>query len=52
MLATSFIDRHVDLEEWGEGTWRTYFRQKMLGYFDENKLWIIEELGRLKQNYV
>lgn len=40
------------LEELGDGIWRIYFRQKMLGYFDEKKLRIMDELGRLKRNYV
>lgn len=52
MVATSLCDKHVGLEELGDGIWRIYFRQKMLGYFDENKLRIMDELGRLKRNYV
>ena len=34
------------------GIWRIYFRQKMLGYFDETKLRIMDEVGRLKRNNV
>ena len=52
MVSTSLIDKYVGLEELGEGIWRIYFRQKMLGYFDEKKLRIMDELGRLKRNYV
>ncbi len=52
MVATSLADKHVGLEELGDGIWRIYFRQKMLGYFDEKKLRIMDELGRLKRNYV
>ncbi len=52
MVATSLIDKHVGLEELGEGIWRIYFRQKMLGYFHEKELRIMDELGRLKRNYV
>lgn len=48
MVATSLIDKHVGLEELGNGIWRIYFRQKMLGYFDEKKLRIMDELSRLK----
>lgn len=52
MVSTSLIDKHVGLEELGEGIWRIYFRQKMLGYFDEKKLRIMDEIGRLKRNNV
>ncbi len=54
MISTTLIliDKHVGLEELGEGIWRIYFRQKMLGYFDEKKLRIMDETGRLKRNNV
>lgn len=52
MVGTSLIDKHVGLEELGDGIWRIFFRQKMLGYFDEKELRIMDELGRLKRNNV
>jgi hypothetical protein len=52
MVATSLIDKHVGLEELGNGIWRIYFRNKMLGYFDEKKLRIMDELGRIRRNNV
>ena len=52
MISTSLMEKDVGLEEIGEGLWRVYFRQKMLGYFDENTLRIQDELGRLKRNNV
>ncbi|SHH66307.1 hypothetical protein SAMN02745124_04454, partial [Desulfofustis glycolicus DSM 9705] len=52
MVSTALIDKHVGLEEIGEGIWRVYFRQKLLGYFDEKSLRIQDEKGRLKRNYV
>ena len=52
MVSTSLIDKHVGLEELGNGIWRVYFRQKMLGYFDEETLRIQDEIGRLKRNNV
>jgi len=52
MVSTTLIDKHVGLEELGEGIWRIYYRQKMLGYFDEKKLRIMDEIGRLKRNNV
>lgn len=51
MIATSLIEKNVGLEEIGEGLWRVYFRQKMLGYFEQETLRIQDELGRLKRNY-
>ncbi len=38
MVSTSLNEKRVGLEELGDGIWRIYLRQKMLGYFDENKL--------------
>ncbi len=52
MVSTSLIDKQVGLEELGEGIWRIYFRQKMLGYFEEKTLRIMDEIGRLKRNNV
>ncbi len=51
-VSTCLKEKFVGLEEIGEGIWRIYFRQKMLGYFHENKLLIMDELGRLKRNHV
>lgn len=52
MVSTTLIDKYVGLEELGDGIWRIYFRQKLLGYFDENKLRIQDEIGRLKRNNI
>ena len=52
MVSTTLRERYVGLEELGDGIWRIYYRQKLLGYFDENKLRIMDELGRLKRNNV
>ena len=38
-------------EENGE-VWRVYYRQKMLGYSNEERLRMQDELGRLKRNNV
>ena len=46
MVSTTLFDRYAGLEELGDGIWRIYFRQKILGYFDENKLRIMDEIGR------
>lgn len=50
MVSTTLIDKHVGLEELGDGIWRIYFRQKFLGYFDETNRRIMDEIGRLKRN--
>ncbi len=52
MVSTTLIEKNVGLEELGEGIWRVFFRNKMLGYFDEKRLRIQDELGRLKRNNV
>lgn len=50
MVSTTLIGKHVGLEEIGNGIWRVLFRQKLLGYFDEELLRIQDELGRIKRN--
>ncbi len=52
MVSTTLKEKYVGLEEMGNGFWRVYFRQKLLGYLDEKKLRIMDELGRLKRNNV
>lgn len=52
MVSTTLKDKFVGLEELGNGLWRVFFRKKMLGYFDEKNLRIMDELGRLKRNNV
>lgn len=52
MVSTTLIEKDVGLEELGEGIWRVFYRQKMLGYFDEKTLRIQDEKGRLKRNNV
>jgi hypothetical protein len=52
MISTTLIDKYVGLEEIGNGIWRVYYRQKMLGYFDEKNLRIQDKIGRLKRKNV
>jgi len=51
-VSTALAEKRVGLEEVGEGIWRVYFRQKLLGYFDENVLRIQDDQGRFKRNKV
>lgn len=46
MIVASLMEKHVGLEDIGEGLSHVCFTQKMLGYFDENTLRIHDELGR------
>ena len=50
MISTTLIEKDVGLEELGDGLWRVFFRDKMLGYFDEKTLRIQDERGRIKRN--
>lgn len=52
MISTTLIEKDVGLEELGDGIWRVYYRNKMLGYFNEKTLRIQDEKGRLKRNNV
>lgn len=50
MVSTALSEKRVGLEPVGEGIWRVYFRQKMLGHFCEKRLRIQDSQGRLKRN--
>ncbi len=52
MVATSLSGKDVGLEEIGTAIWRVFFRQKLLGYFEEQTLRIQNEIERLKKNYI
>jgi transposase InsO family protein len=46
MVATPLIGRDIGLEELGNGIWRVYFRNKLLGYLDERTFRIQDIKGR------
>ena len=52
VVSTALKDKHVGLEEIGDGIYKVYFRQKMLGYFHEDKMRIMDEMDRIKKNNV
>ena len=52
MVSSTLAGKHVGLEELGNGIWRVYFRQKLLGYLDEKTLRIEDSQGRSKRNNV
>lgn len=48
MVATPLMDKEIGMEELGEGIWRVYFRNKLLGYLDEKSLRIKDIERRTK----
>ena len=51
-VSTTLAEKHVGLEELGNGIWRVFFRAKLLGYLDERTRRIEDERGRIKRNNV
>lgn len=51
-VSTTLAEKHVGLEELGNGIWRVFFRGKLLGYLDERTRRIEDERGRIKRNNV
>jgi len=49
MVSSCLAEKHVGLEELGNGIWRVFFRQKLLGYLDEKTLRIEDEQGRQRR---
>jgi len=45
MVSTALIHKDIGLEELGNGIWRVYFRNKLLGYLEERKLRIQDFKG-------
>lgn len=46
MVATPLIGKDIGLEELGNGIWRVFFRNKLLGYLDEKTLRIQDIKGQ------
>lgn len=46
MVSTALSGKNIGLEEVGEGVWRVYFRQIVLGYLNEKEKCIVDKLGR------
>jgi hypothetical protein len=46
--SSTLIHEYVGLEEVVDGIWAVYFSWKRLGFLDERKMRIIDDLGRLK----
>ena len=51
-VSTTLAEKHVGLQEVGNGIWRIYFRNKYLGHFDERERRIYDNEGRKKRNLV
>jgi transposase InsO family protein len=45
MVSTALIQKDIGLEELGNGIWRVYFRNKLLGYLEEQRLRIQDLKG-------
>ena len=43
------MHEYIGLEEVMNGIWAVYFSWKRLGFLDEKKMRIIDDLGRLKR---
>lgn len=48
-ISSTLIHEYVGLEEVMDGIWAVYFSWKRLGFLDERKMRIIDDLGRLKR---
>lgn len=46
MASTALSGKNIGLEEVGEGIWRVYFRQIVLGYLNSKEKCIVDKLGR------
>ncbi len=51
-ISTSLIQENIGLEEINDGFWCVWFCNIRLGYFDEKKLRIEDDLGRYKRNLI
>jgi len=49
-VSTTLIERHIGMEQFADGMWRVYYRNKLIGYLDEKKLRIQDDKGRLRRN--
>lgn len=48
-IGTILVHEYVGLEEVMDGIWAVYFSWKRLGFLDERKMRIIDDLGRIKR---
>ena len=48
-VSSTLVHEYVGLEEVMDGIWAVYFSWKRLGFLDEKKMRIIDDLGRLKR---
>lgn len=50
--SSALVHEYVGLEQVMDGVWAVYFSWKRLGFLDEKKMRIIDDLGRLKRKKV
>lgn len=51
-LKSGLKEKYIGVEDQGKGTWRVFYREVFLGYFNEKKLRDKEVSIRLSQNLV
>jgi len=51
-LTAALKGKHVGIKELGNGIWKVFYREVLLGYFDENNLRNKEQAVRLETNLV
>ncbi len=48
-VSTTLIERYIGFEEFSDGLYRVYYRNKLLGYFNERTLRIIDGQGSISR---
>jgi transposase InsO family protein len=49
VVSSTLIERYIGLEEFTDGLHRVYYRNKLLGYFNERTLRLIDGQGRVRR---
>ena len=48
-ISTTLMERHIGFEEFSDGLHRVYYRNKLLGYFSERTLRIVDGQSRIRR---
>jgi hypothetical protein len=52
VISSTLIERYIGFEEFSDGLHRVYYRNKLLGYFDEQTLHITDGQGRVRRRNI